>query len=126
MLTLKTLHKWGFALALVILLSSFYNASNAKTNFDKVQTEIIVSDTNQNESTVDYCDAKHYRSQYVTVNQFTVFNFKSLLKSSNLNFSITLKTQKQAVFQFLDGNSILKQNLIAYQNASHSYDALVK
>ena len=126
MLSLKTLHKWVSVLAILILLSSFSTVSGTKSNFDKIHTEVVISDANKNESTVNYCDAQHYISQNVTVNQFTVFNFKSLLKSSHLNFSIMIKTQKLVVFQFLDANSILKQNLIAYQNASHSYDAPVK
>jgi len=88
------------------------------------QSEIVVKNQEDNNS-INYGDAKTYTCHKVILNQFTVFNFKSLLKDSHLNFSITLKSQKKTVFEFLDANSILEQNLIAY-TTSHSYNALIK
>jgi len=126
MLHLRILYQWLLAFLLFVTFSSFSGDCMNTANFTKPQTEVVVSDTLEDETTAKYCDAYHYKSQQVTVNHFTVFNFESLLNWCHLKFSLTLKTQKQKTFEFLDTNSILEQNLIAYKFTSPTYPSFVK
>lgn len=121
---LSLLNKGFLSFLLVAAITSISDNSGTIQTHPFLQSEIVVKNQ-EDKNRVNYCDVKKYTCHKVILNQFTVFNFKSLLKGSHLNFSITLKSQKKTVFEFLDVNSILKQNLIAY-TASQSYNALVK
>lgn len=124
MLSVNSIFKWFLASVLFITFSGFSGDCSNITNFTKPQTEVVISHTNYDKTTFKYCTTKLYKQQQVTVNQHIVFNFKSLLNWCRLDFSITLKTQKQKTFEFLETNSILKQNLIAYKYNSPTYPHL--
>jgi len=126
MLSVNSIFKWFLASVLFITFSGLSGDCANTTNFTKPQTEVVISHTNYDKTTFKYCTAKLYKQQQVTVNQHIVFNFKSLLNWCRLDFSITLKTQKQKTFEFLETNSILKQNLIAYKYNSPTYPSFVK
>ena len=123
---LKTLYNCVLALVLFVTVSGFTGLPSYTIHFKNAQTEILVTSKSDNSNVVNYNDIQQYISQYVTVNQFTEFNFKGLLNFCHFNYSVTLKSQKQAIFQFVDANSILEQNLIAYKNTSHTYNAIIK
>lgn len=126
MLYLRTLYQWALAFLVLVIFSGFSGDSVNSTNFIKPQTEIVISKSNDEETTFKYCNSKLYKQNQVTVNQYTVFNFKSLLSWCQLNFSLTFKTQKQRTFDFLDINSILEQNLIAYKYTTPTHTSPVK
>ena len=126
MLYLKTLYQSVLAVLLFLTFSGFSEVSTYDSTFKNPQTEVVVSNSIQDHATAKFCNAKNYITRQVTVNHYTVFNFKSLLNWYQLNFSVTLKTQKQRTFQFLDTNNILKQNLVAYKYTTPIQTSFVK
>jgi len=123
---LKSFYNYILAFVLFISVSGFSGITNYTTYLKNTQTELVVSDMIDNKTVIDYCDSARYTSHSLTVNQFTEFNFKSLPNLCHFDFNVTLKSQRQVIFEFVDAHSILEQNLIAYKNTSHTYNALVK
>jgi len=123
---LKSFYNYILAFVLFISVSGFSGITNYTTHLKNTQTELVVSDKIDNKTVIDYCDSALSTSHNAAVNQFTEFNFKSFLNFYHFNFRVTLKSQKQAVFEFIDINSLLEQNLIAYKYTSHTYNAFVK
>ncbi|MDU8885948.1 hypothetical protein RXV94_07230 [Yeosuana sp. MJ-SS3] len=122
----KTLHKWILTFLLFVTISGFSEVSTYEANFNNPQTELVVFNSFDEDTTAKYSGVNLFKSQQVTVNHYTVFSFESLLNMCHLSFRLALKTQKQKTFQFLDTNSILKQNLIAYKNTIPTHTSFVK
>lgn len=121
-MNVKCIQKLSASVVLLITLISFSGFSSANVNIQVTQTELFTS-----RHSVDYSKIKTYRvfnnnSKNISYNQYTVFNFKSLLNTFNIDFSVYFKTQKETTLQFIDLNNSLKQNLIAQalsKNTSH-------
>ena len=117
MLSFKSIQKTLASLALLATIISFSGFSNANENIQIIQTELVTSS-----HSYDYSTIKKYRiindnSKEITYNQYTVFNFKSLLSTYNFDFCVRFKTQKETALQFINLNNLLKQNLIAKTNS---------
>ena len=126
MLFLKPFFKNVLAFILFISISGFSGIANYTTHLKQTQTEFVLTNKNISRASINYCDILGYTSYNISLNQYTAFNFKSFLKNKLLNFNIVLKTLKQRTYEFLDINSTLEQNIIAYKNTSHTNHAFVK
>ena len=124
MLHLKALHKWFTSVALLAAIVSFSGFTNASSNFQKPQTELVYNANGFNDASDFYYSQLFNSSKNQIYNQYTVFNFKCFLINHHLDFSITIKTQKETVLQFNDFNNILQQNLIAQVHSINPHDIL--
>jgi hypothetical protein len=124
MLSLKTIHKLFGFIALFLTLTSFSGYVNYDSCFEKTPVELVTQKSQFDLETINYCEVHSYKSQQVYFNQYTVFSFRSLLKSFNFNVLITLKSQGEAELQFRNFNSILERNLIAQTQQPLGQDIL--
>mgnify|MGYP000577884709 CR=1 FL=1 len=110
---LKGLHKWFTSIALLAVIISFSGFTDYQSYPPKQQTEIVFSNTSLNPTTTkSFKFLKKHSTQNISFNQYTTFNFKSLLQVHVFNFNITFKTQKTTQLEF-NNLSVLEQNLIA-------------
>ena len=121
---LKTLYKWFAGVALLAMVISFSGVSGSSVNFHKTQTELIGNAIGLDAASDFYYYPLFNSSKKQTFNQYTVFNFKWFLIKHHFDFSITIKTQKEAVLQFKYFNNILQQNLIAQVHSINPHDIL--
>lgn len=126
MQSLKLIHKF-FALATLLLtLISFSEFTNNTAQHHKPQTELVSSVCEIDSRTITHDQTNCDSEQKVTINQYVVFNFRSLLKSHRFNFILTFKFQKQAVFQFRAFNNILERNLIAHTQTEDTHHTFIE
>ncbi|AUP80398.1 hypothetical protein [Flavivirga eckloniae] len=107
-------------LVLLISLVSFSGFTGISSNYEKPQTELVVSKHNRNESNTKTYKTSSKRVHKVVFNEYIVFSFKSLLNIHTFNFTITLKSQKKNILEFEDYDTLLKQNLIARAHSTNS------
>ena len=111
MLALKNIKALFGCLALLVILITASGFTGTINNYQKPQTEqITTSRPNSHNHTAYYINTTPLK---VTHNQYTIFSFKSLLSLQYFNFTVQFKSQRKAVMQFVNFNSILEQNLIA-------------
>ncbi|TGV02092.1 hypothetical protein [Flavivirga rizhaonensis] len=113
MLSFKSIQNIFNCLALLITLVSFSGFTSVSFNYEKPQTELLVSKYKNNNSSVKQYKPFTKKAQKVVLNQYIVFSFKSLLNIHAFDFNITLKSQKKTILQFENYNNLLEQNLIA-------------
>lgn len=109
---LKGLHKWLASIALLAVIVSFSGFTYYPSSYHKTQTELVINNTSSHQATSKSFSFLKRSSQNITFNQYTTFCFKWLLNTHQYNFSITLKSQKEAILQF-NKQMFLEQNLIA-------------
>ncbi len=113
MLFVKNIQKFLASVVLLTTLMSFSGFNYIAESVQIAQTEVLTHG-----HTYDYSKIKVYQSpkkilKKITYNQYTLFSFKSLLRTYNFGFNIHFKTQKETALQFIKFNTILEQNLIA-------------
>ncbi|NMH87828.1 hypothetical protein [Flavivirga algicola] len=113
MLPIRRIQNIFSYLALLITLVSFSVPTSVSSNYDKPQTELLVSKYRSDDSTVKEYLPLAKRPQKVVFNQYLIFSFKSLLNNHIFDFNLTFKSQKEAILQFENYNNLLEQNLIA-------------
>ncbi|MDD7886475.1 hypothetical protein [Flavivirga sp. 57AJ16] len=126
MLSLKRIQNILSCLTLLITLVSFSGFTSVSSNYEKPQTELLVSKYKSNHSTDKQYKPFTKNFQKVICNQYLVFSFKSLLNIHTFNFSITLKSQKETILQFENYNNLLKQNLIAQTHTIKSKSVFIE
>ena len=125
-MNVKGIQKLFASVILLTTLIAFSGFSNANENIQITQTELVTRKHSH-----DYSRIKTYRilksnSKKVTYNQYTIFNFKSLLNAFNFDFCVRYKTQKETILQLIDLNNIHKQNLIAQALSKDTPFVLIK
>ncbi len=113
MLSISRIQNIFSYLALLITLVSFSGFTSVSSNYERPQTELLVSKYRSDDSTVKEYQPLTKRSQKVAFNQYIVFSFKSLLNMHAFDFNLTFKSQKEAILLFENCNNLLEQNLIA-------------
>lgn len=127
MLTFKNIKKFFTGLLLLTTFVSFSGFSDTIKSIQVNQTELV-----SKRSPFSFYEAKNYHTpktvshKKVTYNQYTLFNFKSLLKIFNFDFEIRFKTQKEMVITFETINNLLEQNLIASALSKDTSRILIK
>ncbi len=113
MLSISRIQNIFSYLVLLITLVSFSVPTSVSSNYERPQTELLVSKYRSDDSTVKEYQPLTKRSQKVAFNQYIVFSFKSLLNMHAFDFNLTFKSQKEAILLFENCNNLLEQNLIA-------------
>lgn len=126
MLFLKRIQKIASCFALLITLISFSGFTSNSSHYEKPLTELVFNHSkNNNKLKVKQHKLFSKTSKRILVNQFTIFNFKSLLNIQNFDFNLTLKSQKKITLRFLN-HYILEQNLIAKTHTANSYSHFIE
>lgn len=126
MLFLKRIQKIASCFALLIILISFSGFTSNSSHYEKPLTELVFNHSkNNNKLKVKQHKLFSKTSKRILVNQFTIFNFKSLLNIQNFDFNLTLKSQKKITLRFLN-HYILEQNLIAKTHTANSYSHFIE
>ena len=126
MLSLKRIQNIFSYLVLLITLASFSGFTSISSNYEKPQTELLVSKYRSSQSAVKQYNPFAKKFKKVVYNQYIVFSFKSLLNIHAFNFNITLKSQKETILQFENYNNLLEQNLIAQTHTRHSKSVFIE
>ncbi|MEC3906954.1 hypothetical protein VOI54_07975 [Tamlana sp. 2201CG12-4] len=101
MLFLRKIQSLIGVLLLLISLVSFSGFVGTTSKPQRPQTE-LVHQNNQKLTVEDSPYKALSKTLKIPVNQYTVFTFKWFLTVHTFDFSVTLKSQKEAVLQFLD------------------------
>lgn len=124
MLSIKRIHKYLVGLALLVVVISFSGFTRSASNYNNPQTELLANIKSKDNSKVAPYKTIKSTSQKVWFNQYIVFNFKSLLNIHYFDFSLTLKSQKARVLEFLNPNGV-EQHLMAHVNSEPSDSILL-
>ncbi len=120
----KRIHRYIVNLALLAVVISFSGFTTPVPNYNNPQTELVVHLKPTNDSKIAPYKTSKSAFQEVWFTQYIVFNFKSLLNIHYFDFSVTLKSQKTKVLEFIDPTSI-EQHLIVHANLEPSDSILL-
>ncbi len=125
MKSVKSIKKLLTSVVLLASILSFSGFTNYPSFYQKPQTELVLSNPTFNKVTTKQFTLLSSASQKTQVNQYVLFNFKSLLQVHKFSFSITFKSQKKVQLE-INNLTVLEQNLITQVFSNNPQSNVIK
>lgn len=124
MLLLKHIKSTITSLLLLITLLSFSGFIGAPSHHVNPQIELFCNAQKKHETKTKHYTYLTTHSQKVLINQYTVFNFKRLLNTQLIDYSLSFKSQEEITLEFLDLKHIEQHYIVKTHSKGLQYQII--